>query len=298
MGFAIARNPIPRSLIGLAFPDASYQGSAKALAIASQWNDIGLTWFVQQRIARGEGVSSDHQLLSTLNQVRDALESKSIPDATFVGATVQAARTSLADWVSNVYHAQSQIWDAAQLGQLVAHAASQGESYGTWEATTQLYLAAVASRVAWPSGPAGPVNSVASQLQVGLRYPDRLATPQFARSDLGPTLRREEAANLAVELASWLGSATPPNLEPWSSQASDLEPERQKLQAVIDRVNKALAEARKTQAKKAEEETDKTKTDPTDSEKTERPPVKTREQLLEELRQRRSNNQGNPFGDD
>lgn len=299
-------------------PDQPF--SRKAAGMASSWNDIGMRWLLEQRIRTGQAVDLDFQLLDAIEGLRKNMESNAVPNADTVSASASQVRRLLADWVDQVYCVQRFEFEADDLAELVVFASGDTETYRTWESTAQYYLAAAAARNAWPQGASGPAFLVANQLRVGLRYADQTKTPRFAKRNsltegtLGngdSTLSRSEAATLSVELAAWLGGAQRPDLSSFESDARDTESLQRELQAVIDRVNETLKKQRDERAQSKPDQSSNRPGQPSglpesglpDS-KTKRPDVplpkprvKSPQELLEELRKKRTQD-ANPFGDD
>ncbi|MFG0290497.1 MAG: multiheme c-type cytochrome [Rhodopirellula sp. JB044] len=292
-------------------------GRAPGVALVSSWNDIGMRWLLMYRMRGSKAIDVDYQLLGAIEDLRMTLHTDEITDADLVARMAAQVRTLLSQWVDQVYSVERFEFEASELAQLVTQAAGDQETYRTWESASQYYLAAVAARNAWPQGASGPAFFVANRLRLGLRYADRIQTPRFAEasSDRGrqspPLLAREEAAKLAVELAAWLGPVDLPDLSAWTEDSEKTDRMREDLRAVIDRINDQIGKRNAERGTGAgiegteekgprdgDVETPKpNQPEQRDENAAPKPRVKTREELLEELRRRRAN-QANPFSDD
>ena len=277
--------------LGLQNSRTAITDDRKAVALYSSWNDAGLRWLVQYRIETGAATSDDFELLESLDRVKLQMESQPKADPGFVAELALQARTSLAQWFDGpAGQSERAQFRSDRLGNLVAAAAGKRQTWQTWESAVQFYLAAVAARESWPGGWHGPVHNLAQPLRVGLRYPEMIDVSRYSkRNESGPTLNRAEATKLGIEMAGWLG----PIYQPESSEElQDDEAETQalqnELQEMIQRINerwKRLNQQRIEQAKQAESTDNKIDDGTPDMPaKPERKP-KTREQLLEELRQ-------------
>ncbi|TWU03752.1 cytochrome c family protein [Neorhodopirellula pilleata] len=306
LGFANERSPL-KSL--------NQGGVQQAVAVASRWNDSGLRFILHSRLQNGIAQEIDYRLLDQLDQLRNTMEASATPDVAVVHEQVVELRRSISHWVNVVYRSISPSFTSADLAGLVVDAASRRESYATWESTVQLYLAAVASRTVWPGD---ETTFVAERLRTGLGYPDHLDTPEFEKADSGATLQRHEAAKLSIELAAWLGNVRTPDLNFWEGEQAAAEKNREKWQATIDRINETLRQKQtkrqETQPnaqpnalpnampnglqKNAPEMPVPDKAAPLIKPDTPEPKVKSRQELLDELRKRQSDALNNPFGND
>ncbi|EMI16623.1 hypothetical protein RMSM_06454 [Rhodopirellula maiorica SM1] len=277
--------------LGLQNARAPITDDRKAGALYSSWNDAGLRWLVHYRIDSGVATTDDLELLESLDRVKLQMESQPKADPEFVAELALQARRSLARWFDGpAGQSERAQFRSDRLGHLVAAAAGKRQTWRTWESAVQFYLAAVAARESWPGGWDGPVFNLAHPLRVGLRYPEMIDASRYSkRHQSGPTLNRSEVTKLGIELAGWLGPVSPPQS---NDEIQDDEAETQALQNELDemiqRINerwKRLNEQRIEQAKQAASA--ETKSDdgkPDMPAKPERKP-KTREELLEELRQ-------------
>ena len=311
LGFDNQRTPLESSAIGLS-------AGKPAVAIASMWNDIGMRWMLQRRIETGVAVDQDHRLAAAIDHVRSTLESNVIAPGGEVVAATTATRRALSDWVDAVYATERFDFEADDLASLVALASGETESYRTWESATQLYLAAVAARNAWPDGASGPALLVANRLRNGLSYASQTDTPRFAKEPesrlalSSPALSRSEVARLSVELAAWLGGDRSPDLSSFERDRVQTDQLQGQLRSIIERVNETLRKNRDQRIKQeqAEEEqgnegskdkdAPKDNADAKDESKMNnkpKPRVKTPQELLDELRRNRAK-QGNPFDDE
>ncbi len=263
----------------------------KAVALYSSWNDAGIRWLIHYRIDTGAATPDDFELLESLNRVQLQMESQPKADPGFVAELALQARRSLSQWFDGpAGQSERAQFRSDRLGQLVAAAAGKQQTWHTWESAVQFYLAAVAARESWPGGWHGPASDLAQPLRVGLRYPEMIDVSRYSkRNESGPTLNRAEATKLGIELAGWLGPIYQSQLsdEPQDDEATT-EALRNELQEMIQRINerwKKLNEQRAAEAKQAEAADNKNADGkPETPAKPERKP-KTREELLEELRQ-------------
>ncbi|MCM2374622.1 hypothetical protein [Aporhodopirellula aestuarii] len=293
LGFANERRPDR--------PEGRFPGGP----MVSSWNDIGIRWMLNYRMRTGAAVDDDFSLLASIDQLRSTLHSESVADADVVAATAVGARAALAKWVDQVYAVERFEFEASELAQLVTMAAGNEETYSSWESTAQYYLAAAAARNAWPSGASGPAFLVANRLRSGLRYAERTTTPHFAERvpEIGDepksTMSRSEAAMVAVELAAWLGPVERPDLSEWETDRDQINLIHSELQSVIRRVNENIAKRRAERSEESEKNvTPQPDNRPQrDDEPAPKPRVKSRQELLEELRLRRAN-EADPFNDD
>ncbi|WP_372719398.1 hypothetical protein [Novipirellula sp.] len=274
--------------LGLQNSRTAITDDRKAVALYSSWNDAGLRWLVHYRIETGAATSDDFELLESLDRVKLQMESQPKADPGFVAELALQARTSLAQWFDGpAGQSERAQFRSDRLGNLVAAAAGKRQTWQTWESAVQFYLAAVAARESWPGGWHGPLHNLAQPLRVGLRYPEMIDVSRYSkRNESGPTLNRAEATKLGIEMAGWLG----PIYQPESSdELQDDEAETQalqnELQEMIQRINERWKRLNQQRIEQAES-TDKKIDDGTPDmpAKPERKP-KTREQLLEELRQ-------------
>ena len=289
LGFSNRRRPI---------------GPPAAIAPASRWNDIGLRWILNDRADRDLVTAADLRLLDSINRVRDVLQSTTQPspdDALNVAIT---ARQTLAAWVQTAHSPVSPTFGAAALADLVRAAAGRTDTYESWESTTQYYLAAVASRNAWPnlSRDLGQTESFARTLQLGLRYPGGLDVPQFSKTDSSPRLQRIEAARVAVDLAATLGPVHDPDLQIYQADDDATERLEQQQRDLRERIEAQLRRRRAERQAAIDAAPPEANLPPPVDEvpmpaapAQPPPPRNDRERLLEQLRQRQSEN---PFGDD
>ncbi len=288
LGFANRRPPI---------------GPRPAIAPASRWNDIAMRWILGDRADRGLVTAEDLRLLDSLDRVRDVLQSATRPSTDDALNAALEARQSLAAWVANAHQPLSPTFGAAAMAELVRSAAGRTDTYETWESTTQYYLAAVASREAWPalSDDLGQTESIARSLQLGLRYPGGLDVPRFSKTEPSPRLQRTEAARVAVDLASTLGPVASPDLQIYQSDDEKTQRLEQQRLELRDRIEREL-QRRQTERQAAIDAAPKVQPPRPDPDAPmpaapadPAPPRNDRERLLEQLRRRQSEN---PFGDD
>ncbi|WP_236624851.1 cytochrome c family protein [Rhodopirellula sp. SWK7] len=293
LGFANQRRPDR--------PEGRFPGGP----MVSSWNEIGMRWMLNYRIRTGNAIDQDFELLASIDQLRSTLQSETVADADVVADAAVGVRAALAQWVDDVYAVERFEFEARELAQLVTMAAGNEETYRNWESTAQYYLAAAAARNAWPGGASGPAFLVANQLKSGLRYADRTNTPRFAERvpEVGEepksTMSRSEAALRAVELAAWLGPVERPDLSEWENDRVQINLIHSELQSAISRVNEAISERRAERSKESEKNVtpQPDNRQPRDDEPAPKPRVKSRQELLEELRRRRAN-EADPFNDD
>src|SRR6056297_366423 len=309
LGFDSRRRPLSSSAVAasVASPDRK-----PATAIASMWNDIGIRWILGWRIRSGVAVTYDHELVARIDQMRRVLESKPIPRGAEIAITATGVRRALSQWVDHVYATERIEFDAEDLASLVTFATGETESYRTWESAAQLYLAAVAARNRWPAGPRGPAFLTATRLRNGLRYANQTDGPRYAErpetdSRESTPLTRTQVAELTVELAAWMGGSRRPELSSFDDETGQSPRLRERLDAIIDRVNDGLRKQRDQQIRVQRDRDDEPDPDdasqsqpdtarPPDPEASPEPRIKTPQELLEELRNRRRQD-GNPFDD-
>ena len=262
----------------------------KALALYSQWNDAGLRWLIQFRIESGQSTEEDIELLAALDVVKEAMESRPRPSADRVAKAAERARVALARWLQGAPGSEERLqFRSDRLGRLVASAAGNPSTYRSWESATQFYLAAVGARESWPGGWNGPVRDVARRMQHGLRYPEMIDVSRYERRQGGPTATRMETMQLGMELAGWLGPVEPGLLSDDDERIT--ESMRDSLREMLERIKR---ERRQT----VPPSTDRDPSSPRAVEPGQLNPAPapmTREQLLEQLRERReAREQNNP----
>jgi hypothetical protein len=258
-----------------------------ATAIYSQWNDAGLRWVIEYRMANGEAILEDDQLMAALNRVRSEMERRPRPDANKVAIASAAARAALADWfdgqpgVHERFHFRSD-----RLGLVIADAAGRAETFRSWESAVQFYLALVAARESWPGGWNGPMREVADQMQYGLQYPQMIDISRYAKRARarGPQANRTQITAMGIELASVFG---PVSGEPMVIADVDNPMEiRRRLDQMIEEVMQDWTEARKI--REQSNPLTEPATEPVTPDSPTKPPVrrpKTAEELLQELQQ-------------
>jgi hypothetical protein len=242
---------------------------------------------VNFRVETGIATQEDFDLLNALDTVQQEMQAKPKPNPEAVASATTHAREILAGWFDGQPGTHERhMFRSDRLGQVIASAAGNPNTFRTWESAVQFYLAAVAARESWPGGWDGPLRNVADRLQFGLRYPEMIDVSRYAKRDgNGPTLTPAQAMSLGIELAGWLGPVQP---EMILDQEEDLATPQLRVQMrrMLDRINarwNAINEQRAAEADNAPatEVPDVGREDPPT-----RP--KTREELLEELRQRRN----------
>ncbi len=194
----------------------------------------------------------------------------------------------MARWLDGAPGTQERLgFRSDRLGRLVASAAGKPSTYRSWESAAQFYLAAVAARESWPGGWNGPLRGIADRMQHGLRYPEMIDISRYEKRRAGPTATRQETMELGVELAGWLGAVEPGMILDEDEQIT--EEMRANLREMIERINQQRRQA----VPKVQEPGQPDARRPQQAEPRQ-PPV-TREQLLEQLRQRReAREQDNP----
>ncbi len=131
--------------------------SRKATAIYSQWNDSGLKWLLDYRQQAGQAKAEDIELADALETVKQLMQMTPRPDADAVAAAAREARKKLAVWFdSDTGKRERGSFRSDDLGQVVALAAGDSDTFATWESAVQFYLAAVAARelAGWMERPA------------------------------------------------------------------------------------------------------------------------------------------------
>jgi hypothetical protein len=260
-------------------------GNRKAVALYSQWDHAGIRWLIQFRIDSGEAIEQDHRLLAALDRVKDVMESSARPGEGEAAAAAVEARQALADW----FGGEAGSWErhrfrSDRLGQMVASAAGRSRTYRSWESTVQFYLAAVAARESWPGGWHGPLRGTADRLRRGLRYPEMIDVSRFEKRGSGPTVNRLQAMQLGIELAGWLGPVTEETIE--DDDDAVTESMRANLREMIERMNRQRGQSSPATPDRGRGQADPRSPDELLPPDVDQPPV-TREQLLEQLRQRR-----------
>ncbi len=144
--------------------------SHKALPTYSTWHDSGVRMLIRQRRASGQSSDHDEALLASLDDLRVVMQSKATPDPIATANAARQARSKLGHWLQVNKTWQSD-WDAYQLTDLVIHASASPNVSLSWETAAQFYLAAVASRAAWPGGTTGSAAHTANELRRTLSYP-------------------------------------------------------------------------------------------------------------------------------
>ncbi|MEE2936379.1 MAG: hypothetical protein VYA84_10330, partial [Planctomycetota bacterium] len=244
-----------------------------------------LRWVMEYRMANGEAISEDDQLMAALNRVRSEMERRPRPDANEVARASASARAALADWfdgqpgVHERFHFRSD-----RLGLVIADAAGRAETFRSWESAVQFYLALVAARESWPGGWNGPMREVTNQMQYGLQYPQMIDISRYAKRvrAKGPQANRIQITAMGIELASSFGPVTADPMV--IADVNDPAEIRRQLDQMIEEVTQDWTEARKIREESnplAEPVTELATPDsPT------KPPVrrpKTAEELLQEL---------------
>lgn len=276
------------------------QDARNATAIYSQWNDAGLRWLIQHRVETGEATEQDQDLVFALDQVKLAMERRPKPNPEEVADASILARQSLSRWFEGAAGMRERHGlRSDRLGRVVASAAGKRETFRTWESAAQFYLAAVAARESWPGSWNGPLRNVADRMQFGLRYPEMIDVSRYAKRDSsGPTLSRAQAMALGIELAGWLG---PVQAEMIFDQDDDevMTPQlREQLRQMTEEINarwQARADQRASEAPQPADEMGQGLEDEVGQPQA---TPKTREELLEELRQRQEAGQQDPSGDE
>jgi hypothetical protein len=271
LGFDNARPPVEPSL--------------KAVAKFSSWNDAGLHWLIQYRMEMGEGCLEDGELLQSLDLVKSLMEAKSQSDADQVASAAGHARQALARWLASAAGSSERHgFRSDRLAQVVATAAGRRSTFQTWESAVQFYLAAVAARESWPGGWQGPLFTLAEELRLGLRYPDGQDLGRFEKRSTGTTMNRQQAMQIGIELAGWLG---PVQIEPDAVLVDD-EQESERMEADLQRTLKRIddrwskiIETWRRELQVADEKAKEAKVDDVPEAK----PM-SREEMLEELRKR------------
>ena len=271
----------------------------EAVAVYSRFNDAGLRWVIDDA-ASVTGLG-DPELAEALRRVRDHMQSSAIPDAAEAASLASDARQKLFRWYqSNTNERRN--FDAANLLMVTAKVAGKKGSLRTWESAAQFYLAAVASRSAWPGGIDGPTRAPADQIRDGLRHDETIDMDRYYDSAQdGRGLDDDSMRRLALRLAGTFG---PVEVDPAVLRSLD-EPSRSRvkrdldqMRAVMDDVRGMIEEVRTEAVKRLREEQPPTPTDrePEDSSldmkdgKNQTPPkpeprrVPSEEELLEMLR--------------
>ncbi len=223
------------------------QRQRPATAIYSQWNDSGLRWLLKHRVTSGKATENDHRLLDALVSVQTAMEQPPRPNADSVADASKHARKELAAWFAAEGGGERQRFDSDRLGMLVASAASDPDTFLTWESAAQFYLASIAARESWPGGIDGPLRETADQLQYGLQYPQMIDISRYAKraSAKGPQLSRHEIARLSIQLARFLGPVAENAADHPPSDSRDPANVRDKLDALLERIRKQQQTERK-----------------------------------------------------
>ncbi len=280
--------------LGLVNDRSTARLSRQAVARYSRWNDAGLRWLIEYRIATSVAVQEDHELLSALDRVVQQAEAKPQPDPIATTRAALEARMALARWFDSEpgYHERSSLCSDRLVG-VVAFAAQRPETFTTWESSVQFYLMAVAARESWPGGWSGPLRGIVDRLRLGLSYPELLDASRFPnRSDFaGPTLDRREVTQLGIELAGWLGPVT---IEQGSIKLDDDETNAQKMEteldAMLERIElrwKGTAEQRARELAEFNAELDANEKRRNAEEETQpKRTIKSAAELKEELRQK------------
>ena len=256
--------------LGLTNDRKPFERARNSIAPFSNWNDAGLRWLLELREQNGESMSEDTELLSSLDAVRQRMESSTSPSRAQTAAAARNARRALASWFDGLAGENERCnFNSDRLGLLVATAAGQRQTFDRWETATQFYLAAVAARSSWPGGPTGPQRSTAERLRVGLRYPEILDVARYAKLDAGPTLNGRQARELGIQLAEALGTvAAEPAPKP-DNLPGQIE---ERYRAEVEKIEQTLTPLPRS----AEPKTD----EPTPGKRTPR----NNDELLQELR--------------
>ncbi len=181
----------------------------QAIAPLSAWNTGGLIWVIRYRMEQGEAMAEDQRLMLALEDVQTVMESGPNPNALEAAAAVSEARLAIAAWVDGAGQMERSQFRSDRLGRIAASAAGKSRSFDTWESAVQLYLAAIAARESWPSGPSGPLHDAAESLRRGLAYPALTSSPEYAiRKRKSPAATRSEVRRTTLELVGWLGPIT------------------------------------------------------------------------------------------
>lgn len=179
-----------------------------ATASYSTWNDAGLRWLLNYRVQSGSATDEDAELMGSLETVAALMQTRPRPDAANVASAAAEARRKLVGWFDGqAGSTEKHIFNSDRLGQVVASAAGNPETFATWESAVQFYLATVAARESWPGGWKGDLRGVSDRMQRGLAYPAMIDVSRFAKRETasGPPANRNQITQLGIEMAGWLG---------------------------------------------------------------------------------------------
>ena len=184
----------------------------QATAIYSAWNEAGIRWLIDHRHRSGQATIHDEDLLAALDSVKRAMERAAQPNASEVGQAAATAREALASWFRGAGPQEREQFGSDRLARMVATAASNPETFRTWESAVQFYLAAVAARESWPGGWQGPLLTLSQPLQMGLGYPERRNVSRYALRGGGRPALNPFGSDTVGSRTCWLawpGHATP-----------------------------------------------------------------------------------------
>ena len=265
----------------------------KAVALYSQWDDAGIRWLIQFRIETGQATEEDDQLIVALEAVKQSMDSIPRPRADQVAQAAHQAREALSRWFDGAPGAEERLgFRSERLGRIVASAAGKPNTYRSWESAAQFYLAAVAARESWPGGWNGPVRGIADRMQHGLRYPEMIDISRVEKRRSGPTATRQEMMELGIQLAGWLGPVEAGIILDEDEQITDAL--RASLREMIERINLQRRQMVPNVQDPRQQDLGRPGATRPPAPEPGQPPA-TRQQLLEQLRQRReAREQNNP----
>ena len=228
-----------------------------AIVRYSQWNHVGLIWFLNwfERSNLGVGSTETLELVSTLEQLETAMQLSTVPDRELVRAIATDARRRLAAWLAGPSGQAAKIgFRSGDLANMVAGVVARRDAFATWESSVQFYLAAVACRDAWPTSWSGPASSNGSSGWNGPALePSRQLRQQlrFDGSSANITKLDSSIRRSAVKLALQLGPVDSSALGDTPRMGGTMDPiaEAKQFEATIEqlrqRIERSVPEQRK-----------------------------------------------------